>query len=68
MATPSTRGTSLDHSTTPPFQDIITVGSDTTRDAISLEWGRRKERDWSGEWNVKDMEHVANALRGLKAR
>ena len=69
MATPSTRGASLDRSTIPPFQDItVSVGPETTRDALSLEWGRRKEKDWSGEWNVKDMEHVANALRGLKAR
>jgi hypothetical protein len=65
MATPLTRGTSLDRLTIPPFQEIIaTVVPETTQ-----EWAyRRKEKDWSGEWNVKDMKHVANALRGLKAR
>ncbi|KAF9450692.1 hypothetical protein P691DRAFT_612324, partial [Macrolepiota fuliginosa MF-IS2] len=26
----------------------------------------RKEREWSGEWNVKDMEDVVKALRGLR--
>jgi hypothetical protein len=32
------------------------------------ECGRRKEREWSGEWNRKDMDEVKKALRGLKAR
>ena len=65
MATPLIRGASLDRPTIPPFQDITTVGPETKRER---EWAyRRKERDWSGEWNVKDMERVANALRGLKA-
>ncbi|KAF8148675.1 hypothetical protein B0H34DRAFT_736549 [Crassisporium funariophilum] len=36
--------------------------------AMSMEWGRRKEREWSGEWNKKDMEDVTRALRGLKGR
>jgi hypothetical protein len=30
------------------------------------EW-RRKEREWSGEWNVHDMGDVVRRLRGLKA-
>ncbi|CAA7265242.1 unnamed protein product [Cyclocybe aegerita] len=34
---------------------------------LTVEWGRRKEREWSGEWNKRDMEEVARALRGLKA-
>lgn len=55
-----------------PFQGTIRADADTqTRkphDALSIEWGRRKEREWSGEWNVKDMDHVVKALRGLKAR
>jgi len=34
----------------------------------STEWGRRKEREWSGEWNIKDMDDVARKLRGLKRR
>jgi hypothetical protein len=34
---------------------------------VNEEW-RRKERGWSGEWNVRDMQEVAKALRGLKAR
>ncbi|KAF8956212.1 hypothetical protein BDZ97DRAFT_1590640, partial [Flammula alnicola] len=32
----------------------------------SIEFGRRKEREWSGEWNMKDMDDVARRLRGLK--
>lgn len=32
------------------------------------EWGRRKEREWSGEWNVRDMDAVVSRLRDLKAR
>ncbi|KDR69949.1 hypothetical protein GALMADRAFT_145003 [Galerina marginata CBS 339.88] len=35
---------------------------------LSAEFGRRKEREWSGEWNMKDMEDVARRLRGLKGR
>jgi hypothetical protein len=30
--------------------------------------GRRREKEWSGEWNTDDMERVRNALRGLKSR
>jgi len=75
-----TRGTkSLDqayHTVDPPLETITAVNTvnavnaETTRqhDALSSEWGRRKEREWSGEWNVKDMQHVTNVLRGLKAR
>ncbi|KJA15520.1 hypothetical protein HYPSUDRAFT_71976 [Hypholoma sublateritium FD-334 SS-4] len=32
------------------------------------DFGRRKEREWSGEWNVRDMDAVARRLRGLKGR
>ncbi|TFK64797.1 hypothetical protein BDN72DRAFT_251901 [Pluteus cervinus] len=32
------------------------------------EWGKRKEREWSGEWNVRDMDDVVKGLRGLKGR
>ena len=28
---------------------------------------RRKEKEWSGEWNVHDMGDVVRRLRGLKA-
>jgi hypothetical protein len=31
------------------------------------ECGRRKEREWSGEWNRGDMEEVVRALRGLRS-
>jgi hypothetical protein len=66
--TPSSRGKSFDR-TSPPFQEITaTFGPESRGDEISLEWGRRREKDWSGEWNVKDMDRVAKALRGLKAR
>lgn len=34
----------------------------------NVEFGYRKERDWSGEWNVKDMDEVMGALRGLRIR
>lgn len=33
-----------------------------------VDYGKRKERDWSGEWNVKDMEDVVKALRGLRVQ
>ncbi|PPQ95026.1 hypothetical protein CVT25_000489 [Psilocybe cyanescens] len=39
-----------------------------TEISLTMEWGRRKEREWSGEWNLKDMEDVAKKLRGLKGR
>jgi len=65
MAAPSTRGASLDGSTNnPPFQNVIepeTTPADQRR-------YRKEGKGWSGEWNIKDMERVANALRGLKAR
>lgn len=69
MGTPSPRGaTSLDISVKafdPPFTGITTaVDANTT----VPEWGRRKEKEWSGEWNIKDMDYVVKALRGLKAR
>ncbi|KAJ2914102.1 hypothetical protein MD484_g6322, partial [Candolleomyces efflorescens] len=32
------------------------------------DWGHRKEREWSGEWNVKDMGDVVKKLRELKGR
>lgn len=64
MAT-SSRGASLDGSPNPPLQEIsVTVERITTPDEYFTKGGK----DWSGEWNVKDMDHVANALRGLKAR
>ncbi|TFK33124.1 hypothetical protein BDQ12DRAFT_691533 [Crucibulum laeve] len=52
-----------------------TVASAASADAIpmpshlrgeSIEFGRRKEREWSGEWNVRDMGDVQKRLRGLK--
>jgi hypothetical protein len=70
-----THGTrSLDHISVPvdnridsPFGTAMTADA-TQHDTLSVEWGRRKEREWSGEWNVKDMDHVTRTLRGLKAR
>lgn len=35
--------------------------------ALRTEIWRRKEQEWSGEWNIQDMDEVAKALRGLKA-
>ncbi|KAF8646086.1 hypothetical protein AX16_007399 [Volvariella volvacea WC 439] len=34
----------------------------------SAEWGKRKEREWSGEWNLRDIEDVCKRLRELKSR
>jgi hypothetical protein len=50
------------------------VGESTTTTSIAgdkedvIEYGKRKEREWSGEWNVKDMREVAKMLRGLRLR
>ncbi|PPR07915.1 hypothetical protein CVT24_000653 [Panaeolus cyanescens] len=35
---------------------------------VDVEDWRRKEREWSGEWNLKDMEGVTKALRELRGR
>lgn len=68
MATPSTRrGASLDDPTSPPFQKTMdTAELETT--PVDQRRYRKEGKGWSGEWNVKDMERVANALRGLKVR
>ncbi|KAF9482989.1 hypothetical protein BDN70DRAFT_375015 [Pholiota conissans] len=58
------------------LQPIASVAApDTGKDRLLLkaptettEFGRRKEREWSGEWNLKDMDDVARRLRGLKGR
>jgi len=42
------------------------TSDDSTRDL--LEWGKRKEREWSGEWNMRDMGDVVKGLRNLKGR
>jgi hypothetical protein len=47
-----------------PFSDV--QRAPTPEPLESTGWGRRKERDWSGEWNIKDMEDVAKKLRDLK--
>ena len=69
-APPTIRGESLDRAPTNdfPFQELIVAEATTDRSDTPMAWGRRKEKGWSGEWNVKDMEHVAKALRGLRAR
>ena len=52
-----------------PFAGISTAAADRgRRKGKGKEVWRRKEKEWSGEWNVKDMDEVAKALRGLKAR
>jgi len=68
-----TRGTSLDVNPTKvpkpkegPFVAVQEAPTHLLQQ--STEWGRRKEREWSGEWNIKDMEDVARKLRGLKRR
>ena len=66
----STRGASLDGGSSSnlilPFQNIMEQGT-TQADQHQLRY-RKEGKGWSGEWNVKDMEQVANALRGLKVR
>lgn len=47
----------------PPFS----AGASFTSEQETQTW-RRKEREWSGEWNVQDYERVVRGLRGLKAR
>jgi len=32
------------------------------------DWGKRKEKEWSGEWNMRDIQDVVRGLRQLKAR
>lgn len=68
-----TRGTSLDVKPTegpkPKEGPFVAVQEPPTHLLPqSTEWGRRKEREWSGEWNIKDMDDVAKKLRGLKRR
>jgi len=65
-ATQSTRGASFDGPTSPPFQKMA-VELETTTPGDPRKY-RKEGKGWSGEWNVKDMELVANALRGLKVR
>jgi hypothetical protein len=68
MATPSIRGASLDgFPVNPPFQEIIVTAPEPTDLSPRFDWHKRKGHGWSGEWN-RDMEHVAKALRDLKAR
>jgi len=43
----------------------VVASSSTT---ILVDYGKRKEKEWSGEWNVKDMEDVVRGLRGLRVR
>lgn len=43
-----------------PFLLSVNIGS-------QVEHGRRKENEWSGEWNLEDIGEVVKALRGLKA-
>ena len=65
MPTLSTRGAPLDGgSSNLPFQNIMVQGTSPTDQRRY----RKEGKGWSGEWNVKDMEQVANALRGLKVR
>ena len=53
----------------PPFAGSAAAAADRgRRKGKGKEVWRRKEKEWSGEWNVKDMDEVAKALRGLKAR
>lgn len=52
----------------PRVQGRTSEEGPSTEGGLTADFGRRKEREWSGEWNVKDMEDVARKLRGLKGR
>lgn len=49
---------------TPPFSADVAFASAEEK----LQTWRRKEHEWSGEWNVRDYERVVRRPRGLKAR
>lgn len=62
-------------SSPPPFSGASFVSSSPlpsatgpARREVETQTWRRKEREWSGEWNVQDYEHVVKGLRGLKMR
>ncbi|KAF5311978.1 hypothetical protein D9619_003783 [Psilocybe cf. subviscida] len=64
------RAKSVKPITTPASASVEHPFADATRSASragEAGFGRRKEREWSGEWNLKDMNDVAARLRGLKA-
>jgi hypothetical protein len=48
--------------------DSASTASISKNKSDAIEYGKRKEREWSGEWNIKDMREVARALRGLRLR
>ncbi|KAK0480672.1 hypothetical protein IW261DRAFT_1419026 [Armillaria novae-zelandiae] len=53
---------------TPVVKDEVRAHSvDEGERSRSLYWGRRKEKDWSGEWNRRDRDDVLMQLRALKA-
>lgn len=55
----------------PPFTNTFPLSSRPSRSGDTdreIETWRRKEREWSGEWNLQDYEHVVSGLRGLKAK
>lgn len=56
-------------SSEPPFEEYSDASRSASRAGANgaSGFGRRKEREWSGEWNLKDMNDVAARLRGLKA-
>ncbi|RDB27194.1 hypothetical protein Hypma_004417 [Hypsizygus marmoreus] len=58
---------SCSHATTSKVQSAIPAKF-ATAFLSPAEFGKRKERGWSGEWNRKDMSEVVKGLRGLKAR
>lgn len=63
------------NATMPKTQAIRNVLQPRNNDATlpmnmgtNMEWGKRKEAAWSGEWNVQDMDVVVRGLRGLRVR
>lgn len=49
-------------------KDTNTATNASTTTANFVDYGYKRERDWSGEWNVKDMEQVMHSLRCLRIR
>jgi len=72
LAAQATRGTtSLDVQPVAArvYREQPFAGVDRPQPAGGLERGtRRKEKEWSGEWNLNNMDDVTKALRCLKGR
>ncbi|KAF8636314.1 hypothetical protein AX17_003634 [Amanita inopinata Kibby_2008] len=64
----SPRGVSLDEGPFTSSSSSSSPGASAKSTPRHDGWGKRREKGWSGEWNVKDADQLANALRNLKGR